>query len=153
MLQVHLPLQKALCFYLAVEGSIPEVKGIIFTCNNKSFAVEYERYTQHWNNCKVWTRLHPNAARIIFERPEGKPFYIIMSHFLKAQLDHFSHDQFRSSWSCLNGLYTYLDSLHNDGYRLEKNKISLLLQIINENELPESLTKVESLDEESFWKR
>ena len=146
-------LQKALCFYLSVEGSIPGVKDITFTCNNKTSVVEHERFTKNWNNCKVWTCLDPEAARIIFEGPEGKPFYIIMSHFLKAQLDHFSHDRFRSSWSCLNGLYTYLDGLHNEGYRSEQKKISSLLQIIDDNELPESLTKIESLDDDTFWKR
>ena len=45
-------LQKALCFYLAVEGSIPEVKDITFTCNDKTVSVEYERYAKHWKNCR-----------------------------------------------------------------------------------------------------
>ena len=146
-------LQKALCFYLAVEGSIPEVKDITFTCNDKTVSVEYEGYAKYWKNCRVWTCLSSEAARIIFEGPEGKPFYIIMSHFLKAQLDHFSHDRFRSSWSCLNGLYTYLDGLQNNGYRSEEKKISTLFRILGGNELPVSLAKIESLDEEGFWRK
>ena len=136
-----------------MEGSIPEVKDITFTCNDKTVSVEYERYAKHWKNCRVWTCLSSEAARIIFEGPEGKPFYIIMSHFLKAQLDHFSHDRFRSSWSCLNGLYSYLDGLQNDGYRSEQKKISTLFRILDGYELSESLAKIESLDEEGFWRR
>ncbi len=146
-------LQKALCFYLAVEGNIPKVKDITFTCNDIDLAVEYESYIHNWEHCVVWNYLPSETARIIFERPEGKPFYIIMTHFLKAQLDLFSHDRFRSSWSCLNGLYTYIDSLDNEGYRSEQSKISTLLRVIEKNNMSESLAMVESLDEERFWRK
>ena len=43
-------LQKALCFYLAVEGSIPRVKDITFTRNNKTFVVEHEKYSSTVKN-------------------------------------------------------------------------------------------------------
>ena len=153
-------LQKALCFYLAVEGSIPEVKEITFTCNDKTVSLEHESYTRHWKNCHVDICLDPGVAQIIFESKEGKPFYIMMTHFLKAQLDNFSHDRFRSAWSSLNCLYTYIDALdHKDtlehkGYRNEDKKLSTLSKVIADTKIkmPESKKRVTSLDEE-FWNK
>ena len=146
-------LQKALCFYLAVKGSIPEVKEITFTCNDKTISLEHKSYTCYWKNCHTGICLEPESAKIIFESKEGKPFYIMMTHFLKAQLDNFSHDRFRSAWSSLNCLYTYIDSLDNDitKYRSESKKLSTLSRIIAEVKMPESEKRVTTLDKDDFW--
>ena len=146
-------LQKALCFYLAVGGCIPKVNAITFTCNDKTVPIEHESFTHHWEDCRVDICLDPKAAGIIFESDKGKPFYIMMTHFLKAQLDNFSHDRFRSAWSSLNCLYTYIDALDNEGYRSEEKKLTTLANTMTDNTMPDSIKRVESLDTETFWKK
>ena len=146
-------LQKALCLYLAVEGYIPKVSAITFTCNDKTVPIEHESFTHHWEDCRADICLDPKAAGIIFESDKGKPFYIMMTHFLKAQLDNFSHDRFRSAWSSLNCLYTYIDALDNEGYRSEEKKLTTLANTMTDNTMPDSIKRVESLDTESFWKK
>ena len=136
-------LQKALCFYLAVEGCIPKVNAIAFTCNDKTVPIEHESFTHHWEDCRVDICLDPKAAGIIFESDKGKPFYIMMTHFLKAQLDNFSHDRFRSAWSSLNCLYTYIDALDNEGYRSEEKKLTTLANTMTDNTMPDSIKRVE----------
>ena len=146
-------LQKALCFYLAVVGCIPKVSAITFTCNDKTVPIEHESFTHHWEDCRADICLDPKAAGIIFESDKGKPFYIMMTHFLKAQLDNFSHDRFRSAWSSLNCLYTYIDALDNEGYRSEEKKLTTLANTMTDNTMPDSIKRVESLDTETFWKK
>lgn len=144
-------MQKALCFYLVVEGSFPKVNKIRFTCNEQSYLIEHENFTHYWENMRVPIRLKQKVAQIIFESAEGKQFYIMMTYFLKAQLDIFSHDCFRSAWSSLNCLYTYIDKLNHEGYRSENNKLSTLSKIIEDNTMPESLKKIDSLGMDDFW--
>lgn len=147
-------LQKALCFYLAVEGFIPKVSAITFTCNDKIVPIEHESFTHHWEDCRADICLDPKAAGIIFESDKGKPFYIMMTHFLKAQLDNFSHDRFRSAWSSLNCLYTYIDyNCTRETNRNETQKLITLSKTINENVMPDSMNIVEQLDTEEFWKK
>ena len=147
-------LQKALCFYLAVEGYIPKVSAITFTCNDKTVPMEHESFTHHWEDCRADICLDPKAAGIIFESDKGKPFYIMMTHFLKAQLDNFSHDRFRSAWSSLNCLYTYID--RDPAYkkkRQEWKKLETLSSAIDENEMSCSMEKISEFDMDSFWKK
>ena len=99
-------LQKALCFYLVTQGELPPVKDLVYTCGKETVSIQHEHFTCHWNNCKVSITLPVENAKVIFESEKGKPFYVIITHFLKAQLDHFSHDCFRSAWSTLNAFYT-----------------------------------------------
>lgn len=147
-------LQKALCFYLAVVGCIPKVSAITFTCNDKTVPIEHESFTHHWEDCRADICLDPKAAGIIFESDKGKPFYIMMTHFLKAQLDNFSHDRFRSAWSSLNCLYTYIDyDYTKETNRNETQKLITLSKTINENVLPDLMNIVEQLDIEEFWKK
>ncbi len=75
-----------------------------------------------------------------------------MTHFLKAQLDNFSHDRFRSASSSMNCLYTYIDALDNTNYRSESDKLSTLSRVIGDKKIkmPASEKRVTSLDKEEY---
>ena len=157
---IRYELQRALCFYLVVHGTIPDVESIIYTCEGKSESIEHEVFTNTWKNCDISFTLPVEKARVIFESEKGKPFYVIITHFVKAQLVLFSHDRFRAAWSALNGLYTYIDSVErsknstdSDQYVSEETKITMLSTVIKENDMMLASTKVKKLDAESSWKQ
>lgn len=147
-------LQKALCFYLVTQGTIPEVKDIIFTCGKERMSLPHEHFTCCWKNCDIDITLPADKAEIIFKHStnsEEKIFYVVITHFLKSQLDNFSHDRFRAAWSTLNAMYTYIDALSNSGYRSEKDKISTLCEIIDKNDMCNATKLINSLEINGFW--
>ena len=145
-------LQRTLCFYLAVIGNIPDVDSITFTCSGETVDIPHESFTGHWKNCDIDICLPVESAKVVFESENCKYFYIMISHFLKSQLDHFSHDRFRSAWSTLNAVYTYMDSINNeDTYRSENNKLSTLMYIIDKNTMNYSVDRIKRLKNDDFW--
>lgn len=147
-------LQKALCFYLVTQGTIPEVKDIIFTCGKERMSLPHEHFTCCWKNCDIDITLPAEKAEIIFRHAansEEKIFYVVITHFLKSQLDNFSHDRFRAAWSTLNAMYTYIDALSNSGYRSEEKKISTLSEIIDKNDMCNATKLINSLEINGFW--
>ena len=149
-------LQKALCFYLATQGTIPDVKDIVYTCGDNAVSMPHEHFAATWKNCDITITLPVENAGVIFkhyDNSEEKVFYAVITHFLKAQLDNFSHDRFRSAWSTLNALYTYIDDLSNDGYRSEEEKISTLRSVIDNNDMFSAVSLINELGNSDFWER
>ena len=155
---IRYELQRALCFYLVVHGTIPDVESVIYNCEGKTEAIEHEGFTNTWKNCNISITLPPESAKVIFESEKGMPFYVIITHFLKAQLDLFFHDRFRAAWSALNALYTYIDSVEKPKTDGKKNnrefkKIATLDEMLLKNRMAFAMEAVNHLEDESFWKR
>jgi hypothetical protein len=77
---------------------------------------------------------------------EGKHAYIVLSYFLKAQLDNFPADGFRAAWSGLNALYS---TLTEDTH--EREKIKRLKNLITDSNMTQTGEYVSKLDD-YFWK-
>lgn len=143
-------LQKALCFYLAVRGILPEVQAITLEKNEDTQSLEDLAFAQKWHKCRVARRLDPSIAASIFQHDaEAKASYIAMTFYLKAQLDHFSHDRFRAAWSGFNALYTTFTS---EAESEEWKKIKATNRYFELNELKEARQIVSGLDE-AFWNK
>ena len=148
---IRMHLQKCLCFYLSVIGEIPTVKSVTFISGTESVEIEHERFTQTWKNCHAEIRIPANNAKCIFDGGREHIFYVMLTYFLKAQLDNFSHDRFRAAWSALNAMYNYIAKCKGENDAKEYKKLRLLMQIIDEDRTKNSVNKAKELDED-FWK-
>lgn len=143
---VRYELYRAACFYLAVVGTLPLVRSIVLTGGKESISLDVERLTRHWNNCQITVLLKPETASKCFLQ-DGKNAYIVLTYFLKAQLDSFPYDGFRAAWSGLNALYSTL--VEKDS---EKDKLKKLKDLMTKSDMPETSAYVATLDDR-FWKR
>ena len=144
---VRYQLYRAACFYLAVTGSLPRVKKIVLKGKHQGSLqlLDKSLLTQSWNGCKVAITLPKEIAQKCFV-DKDKRIYIIITFFLKAQLDSFSHDAFRAAWSGLNAFYNHLS---NSQY--ESEKLAVLRNLIKSKGSPEAEQYVKNLPD-SFWK-
>lgn len=147
---IRMHLQKCLCFYLAVTGEIPDVRVVTYICDTEKYPIEHEKFTQTWKNCYAGITLSAEYARIIFDQKKGQIFYVMLTYFLKAQLDNFSHDRFRAAWSTLNAMYSYLADNKSKNPN-ESEKLRNFMQIIDIEPMENSLEIVKALDYD-FWK-
>lgn len=147
---IRMHLQKCLCFFLAVTGEIPDVRAMTYICGTEEFKIEHEEFTQTWKNCYAKISLPADYARIIFDRGDGQKFYVMLTYFLKAQLDYFSHDRFRAAWSALNAMYSYLAENKSKNPN-ESEKLRNLMRIIDNEPMENALETVKALDND-FWK-
>lgn len=143
---VRYELYRAACFYLAVVGTLPSVKSIVLTGGKESIALDAERLTKHWNNCQIKVVLKPEIASKCFLQ-DGKDAYIVLTYFLKAQLDSFPFDGFRAAWSGLNALYSTLIETNSESKKL--NRLKYLMTV---SDMSETSAYVATLDDR-FWKR
>lgn len=148
---IRMHLQKCLCFYLSVTGEIPDVRAITFVCGKETVDIEHEKFTQTWKNCRAEIKIPAENAKLIFKSGRGGVFYVMLTYFLKAQLDNFSHDRFRAAWSALNAMYNYIAKLGRKENAKEHEKLKNLMKIIDENQMGNALSKTKELDD-SFWK-
>lgn len=113
--QIRYHLQKALCFYLATVGSIPEVESMTFNTLDKvgenvtaSEEISHKEFSSSWHKCKVKEIIPREIGGMIFQNGEGyKKFYISLTYFLKSQLSKFVDDSLGWIWSSFNALYGY----------------------------------------------
>lgn len=145
---IRYQLQRALCFYLAVQGTIPDVSKITFFDGIREHSIVHESFTNTWKNCNLDILLPREAVSVIFsERDKGKRVFVALTYFIKAQLDLFSHDRFRAAWSGINGIYRVYSEKENDS---ENELISKLSRRIKVLEMRDSMALVSSLPDE-FW--
>ena len=142
---VRYELYRAACFYLAVTGELPQVESIVLSTGQEYINLDIDRLTQHWANCHIDILLEPNMASKCFLQG-GKHAYIVLTYFLKAQLDNFPADGFRASWSGLNALYS---TLTRDSY--EKEKIKKLKKLITDSKMTRTEAYIRNLGD-YFWK-
>ena len=143
-------IQKALCFYLAVTGGLPEVKRISLQRKDVEQVQENIAFAESWQKCHVERLLDTSVAAQIFDSGEkAKAAYIALTYYLKAQMDHFSHDRFRAAWSGLNVLYT---ARAPQNAAKEWEKIEALKQYFEKDSLSEVRDFVRELDEQ-LWKK
>lgn len=158
---IRIHLQKCLCFYLAVTGEIPVVKSVTFVCGKESVEIEHEGFTQTWKNCFAEINIPAENAKCIFEGGREYIFYVMLTYFIKAQLDNFSHDRFRAAWSALNAIYSFIaehniklqESLKKKKSSIpqERDKLCVLKRVIESKRMENALAKIKELDDE-FWK-
>ena len=142
---VRIQLYKAVCYYLAVTGKIPDTDRIWIAWNGQEFTLDKDRLTRHWANCEITYTMDPGVACKCFEK-DGKTCYVAITYFLKAQLDLFSHDRFRAAWSGLNALYNHLSE---DWH--ENAKLNALSQYLINNPPVRVQEYIRTLPK-SFWK-
>lgn len=145
----HFEIQRALTFYLAVMGNIPEVKSISLIRREEEEYLSDMSYTSHWSNCRVQITYEPEVASRIFAE-DGRWPYIIMTYFLKAQLAPFSLDKFHASWSCMNAFY---NKYGETGQERESEKISKLENAIIGREMSATEQYMTELEKTDFWDR
>ena len=162
--QIRYHLQKALCFYLATVGSIPEVESMTFNTLDKvgenvtaSEEVSHKEFSSGWHKCKAEVTIPCEIGNMIFRNGEGyKRFYISLTYFLKSQLSKFSDDGLGWVWSSFNALYTYLYSYENQTDKedriSEQAKINYFFEKRKTLKLKESVAYIKTLDKEIFWK-
>ncbi len=143
---VRIQLYRAVCFYLAVTGTLPSVKSISLISEEQEILLEKERLTRHWDHCDIAMTLSPSDAGKCFGE-NGKSCYIAITYFLKAQLDVFPHDCFRASWSGINAIYAHLGP--EDDSR-EREKLDALRLLILNQPMKESSKYIKGLSD-SFW--
>lgn len=143
----HFEIQRALTYYLAVKGSIPEVKSITLRERDSEKPLRDMSYTAHWSNCSVQLTYEKEVAARIFDENWRRP-YIIMTYFLKAQLSRFSLDKFHAAWSCVNAYYNKFSNSTEDR---EHKKISMLEHEIRNRKLPLAEQRIKALGNEAFW--
>ena len=155
---VRYQLYRAACFYLAVIGSLPQVQSIDLSIGDRIISLDPEQLTAHWENCKIEDTLDIDIAAKCFLE-DGKYCYIIMTYFLKAQLDTFPHDSFRAAWSGINGLYNYLyhkkkhldrNSDGDSDQARESDKIKALKEYIRNHKLTNAENYARKLPDD-FW--
>ena len=147
---VRYQLYRAACFYLAVVGSLPPVQSIDLSMGNSIISLDPEQLTSHWENCKIEDTLSIDIASKCF-LDDGKYCHIVMTYFLKAQLDPFPHDSFRAAWSGINALYNYLyhkKKAPNKDH--ESNKIRSLKEYIRNHTLTNAESYASKLPND-FW--
>lgn len=142
---VRYQLYRAACFYLAVTGSLPKVTRISLKGNGNSKILDKTVLIHGWNHCKINITLPRETAAKCFTE-EDRKYYTIITFFLKAQLDQFSHDAFRAAWSGLNAYYNQLSNSQR-----ESDKLLMLKKLIQKNGLPGTEQFVLTLTED-FWK-
>ena len=145
-------IQKALCFYLAVNGMLPKVKRISLRRIDEDTEQVQKNisFSDSWQKCHVRLLLDTSVASRIFDCGEtAKTAYIALTYYLKAQMDHFSHDRFRAAWSGLNVLYTALAPQNADR---EWKKIGALKKYYEKESMSNVRDSVKKLDEQ-FWKK
>ena len=98
-----------------------------------------------WNNCQITVLLKPETASKCFLQ-DGKNAYIVLTYFLKAQLDSFPFDGFRAAWSGLNALYSTLIEKGR-----ERDKLDQLKGLMIRSDMSETSAYIATLDER-FWK-
>ena len=146
---IRYEIQRALCFYLSVVGFIPKVEGIVLLKNGKEELLENISFSEKWHKCKVARTLDAGMASRMFDgRRFSKDIYISMSYYLKAQMDHFSHDCFRAAWSGLNVLYT---AISPENASTERDKLNVLKKWVTDGKLSAAVEYVKNLEEDSFW--
>lgn len=145
----HFEIQRALTFYLAVMGNIPEVKSISLNRGKEEEYLTDMSYTSHWSNCRVQITYEPEVAAKIFAE-DGRWPYIVMTYFLKAQLAPFSLDRFHAAWSCMNAFY---NKFSKTGMDREKDKLSKLDYEIRNRRLPLAEQRMKELEKTDFWDR
>ena len=145
----HYEIQRALTFYLAVRGSIPEVKSISLRKGEEEQYLSDMSYTTNWRNCKVQITYDLEVAAKIFAG-DGKWPYIVMTYFLKSQLASFSLDQFHAAWSCINAYYNKYSRI---GMNREKDKLFKLDDEIRNRKLPMTEQRIKELEKTDFWDR
>ena len=123
---VRFQLYRAVCFYLSVTGSLPEVQSIRLSTDRQTVELDTDLLTLGWKNCQIELTLPVEDARKCFGE-YGKPCYIAMTYYIMAQLVKVRYEAFRMAWSGLNCLYTQLNP---DGS--EQDKLNVLSTLIQE---------------------
>ena len=144
---VRYQLYRAACFYLSVVGKLPKVHSLIMCGNEKQYQIDIEKLTKNWKGCCVPITLPAEIAAECFSE-EGKWVYIIITYFLKAQLDAFSHDCFRAAWSSLNAVYSHLSS---NSQEQETVKLRRLACFLRNHHALDAEKNAAAFDKE-FWK-
>lgn len=141
---IRYQLQRALCFYLAVQGTIPDVSSITFFDGIRKHPIAHESFTDTWKNCNLDILLPKEAVSAVFsERDKGKRVFVVLTYFIKAQLDLFSHDRFRAAWSGINGIYRTFCSNDKEKEYLQIRKLGesiVQFEMKNSQELVSSLS-------------
>ena len=90
---VRFQLYRAACVYLVVRGFLPKVEKILLKSCSNWIELDKSVLIPNWGNCRIDVTWPIDvAARCLYET--NRAIYVIMTYFLKAQLDHFSHDAF-----------------------------------------------------------
>lgn len=144
-------LQRALGFYIAVFGFVPEFKKAEYTAGDISCELEkITELSKKWKNYRIETLLSRDVCKKIFEgkRENNVPLYNAVSFFIKAQLTELSHDSFRSAWSSMNALYT---NMVDNAEVSEESKLKKLEEFILNHEMKNSCEYVGTINDEKFW--
>lgn len=156
---VRYEIQRALCFYLAVVGRIPDVEDIYLMQENERKNVEFNAFTECWKDCKLAIRMPRESIVDIFGQ-YGKTKYIALTYFLKAQLVRFSNDGFRAAWTGFNTVMSAVaiaaeksKGKYTGGRIAERDKLVDFATKVKHSSMAEMKARVETLSKEHFWKQ
>lgn len=150
---IRMHLQRALGFYIAVLGQIPECKSVTYTVSGNKYKLkEIAALAKKWSDYKIDTCLKSEACEKVFngKRDENIPLYNAVSYFVKAQLADYYHDSFRCAWSGLNALYT---NMVENAEASEEVKLGKLGDFIMCHEMSNSCDYVAEIDNNKFWNK
>ncbi len=146
---IRYQLQKALCFYLITQGTLPKVRSVEFDNGKKTIQLDHSRYTKSWEDCDISILMSPEKASVIFtDYKRAKDLYISITYLIKAQLCKFSNDSFRNAWTAVNSVYRVHKETEDEK---EWSQINKLRNIINTTRLSAEDDSV--LFDETFWSK
>ena len=146
-------LQKSLCFYLAVQGEIPDVNRVEISNRKECIEIEHSKFSSTWKNCRIPICLDRQSIEVIFSDHESaENIYVMITYFLKAQLSIFSNDAFRSAWSGLNSIYRLYKNNNNREADQLKNFGNKIKELFNNRKLDSSIEYIESIPDEFYEK-
>lgn len=147
---LRIQLQRALCYYLAISGTIPPLHGISLSINKEKTSLQHRHYTATWRNCRIPVLLDSQIAPKLFnDAAFGKHLYTALSYFVKAQLDSFVNDRFRASFSGFNALYSWCSPKEGT----EAKKIKAFWERLGGCGFENSLVCLKRLEQEGLWRR
>jgi len=117
---VRYELQKALCFYIATRGTLPDVSSVEFYDGKVWITIQHEHFSDTWKNCHLLLLFSPETMKIIFSNhPHAKDIYIALTYFIKAQLDAFPNDCYRAAWTGMNAVYGIFNQSQKESEQLK----------------------------------
>lgn len=150
---IRLHLERALMYYLAVMGNIPECEGVTYKYGlEKTEKMEgTAEIVRQWKDFKVDYTLSPEVCGRMFRGSDGEPLSLVnpISFFLWSQLSDSPHEAFRAAWSSLNALYT---NIRGEEEATEENKLKELSEFIKGHDMERACEFVMNIDNDRFWK-
>ena len=152
MSYIRTHLERALMYYLAVKGNIPECDGVTYRYGfGKTESMEgTAEIIRQWKDFKVNYTLSPEACGRLFRGSDGELLSLVnpISFFLWSQLSDSPHEAFRAAWSSLNALYTNIAAKDTQ----EEKKLRKLSEFIKGHDMERACGFVMDIDNDRFWK-